>query len=1041
VTDDPIGGPRIDAADEPTVIADYPDPRTPEGGPASAYADRALLFGVLALALDLVSRDHLVAGLHAWAANKTQTLGEVLRGQGVLDAQKQELVDALIQKHLAKHNGIPRRGLAAVALSAPVRAALEAVADPEVRSALAVTRSEPAAAAAAPSAGASSRYRVLRPLAEGGLGAVFVAEDAELPRQVALKQIQPGPAADPGSRERFVLEAEVTGGLEHPGIVPVYGLGTGTDGRPFYAMRLVRGETFSAGIERFRRSGADFGGLACRELLGRFVDACQAVAYAHSRGVLHRDLKPASVMLGKFGETLVIDWGLAQPTGRSFAPPGEAEPPLVPRADAESSSVTVGALGTPAYASPEQAAGRIDGLGPETDVFGLGAILYEMLTGQAPYLGGDRTVPIRQPRRLNPAVPAALEAVCRKALAAEPARRYRSALGLATDVERWLAGEPVAAWKEPRRARARRWLRKHGTMVTSAAVLLGTAALVLAAGLVAAGRERVEAARRERAEADATRVAAVADVEKVRDERDAEAQAKREAVEQGRRERERAEAARREAEAGAERARAERDAQEQVRRDAEAARDAEADARRRTREAVAALAGDTVEKLLARSHPLGEGDRRLVRQIHGVFEESAREAPAAPEARAALAHGLFRVAALRQKSGEPAEAERAYRDALALQAKLAADVPAVPEHRRALALTDLNLGHLLYGAGRLPEAEQSFRDALALQAKLATEFPAVAGHRADLAASQLNLGNLLIGQGRSTEAEPLFRAALALQAKLAADFPAAPGYRHELALTHLNLGNLLSETGRPGEAERSFRAALALCQALATEFPADPGYRADLAASQLNLGNVLYGAGRPEEAERSVRAALAQQERLAAEFPAHADYRNDLAGSLVYAALVARGRGDFARARTLLERARPHHAAALASNPRHPVYRQFFRNNVRALAATLADLGEPAAAAREADTLAGLGVDPAGDALDAARTLARCAALAAKGDKGMADSYAGRAVALLRQSVARGGRNMAGVLRDGDFGPLRGRADYAELLWDLAETSPAGGRG
>src|SRR5262249_21402545 len=166
------------------------------------------------------------------------------------------------------------------------------------------------------------RFRVLRPHAQGGLGAVFVALDTELHREVALKQIQDRYAEDPDSRDRFLLEAEVTGRLEHPGVVPVYGLGRDAQGRPFYAMRLVKGQSLKEAIDHFHeaedRDGRDprQRNLALRQLLNRFVAVCNVMAYAHSRGVIHRDLKPANILLGLYGETLVVDWGLGKVVGR-----------------------------------------------------------------------------------------------------------------------------------------------------------------------------------------------------------------------------------------------------------------------------------------------------------------------------------------------------------------------------------------------------------------------------------------------------------------------------------------------------------------------------------------------------------------------------------------------------------------------------------------------------------------------------------------------------------------------------------------------------
>src|SRR5262249_48354619 len=174
---------------------------------------------------------------------------------------------------------------------------------------------------------AGTRFRILRLHDRGGLGNVYVARDEELNREVALKEIRPHYAHDPESRARFLLEAEVTGGLEHPGVVPVYGLGTDADGRPFYAMRLVKGDSLKEAVARFHRgesAGQVPGGraLAFRQLLRRFVDVCNAVAYAHSRGVLHRDLKPANILLGPYGETLVVDWGLAKVVGRPLGSAG-----------------------------------------------------------------------------------------------------------------------------------------------------------------------------------------------------------------------------------------------------------------------------------------------------------------------------------------------------------------------------------------------------------------------------------------------------------------------------------------------------------------------------------------------------------------------------------------------------------------------------------------------------------------------------------------------------------------------------------------------
>ena len=284
-----------------------------------------------------------------------------------------------------------------------------------------------------------SRYQVIRPHARGGLGEVFVAQDLELNREVALKEIQSQFADHQDSRSRFVLEAEVTGGLEHPGIVPVYGLGQYQDGRPYYAMRFIKGDSLKEAIAEYH-SATDISesdkSLRLRKLLGRFVDVCQAISYAHSRGVLHRDLKPGNIMLGKYGETLVVDWGLAKVAGHAdLGPDQPTEEQLEPTSGSNVSATVMGsAIGTPAYMPPEQAAGRLDELGPASDVYSLGATLYHLLTGTSPFPNRDLFTTLKdvqegkfaRPREACLTVPRPIEAVCLKAMALKQADRYPS---------------------------------------------------------------------------------------------------------------------------------------------------------------------------------------------------------------------------------------------------------------------------------------------------------------------------------------------------------------------------------------------------------------------------------------------------------------------------------------------------------------------------------------------------------------------------------------------------------------------------------------
>ncbi|MCL4195555.1 MAG: serine/threonine protein kinase, partial [Thermoguttaceae bacterium] len=232
------------------------------------------------------------------------------------------------------------------------------------------------------------RHLVVRQHAQGGLGEVFLAIDRQLNRHVALKRIRDPFSRQPAYRGLFLAEAEITGRLEHPGIVPVYAVGTDPGGRPYYSMRFIRGETLEDAVGRFHRTqaGKAESAVAFRKLLRDFVAVCNVIAYAHSRGILHRDLKPSNIMLGKFGEVIVVDWGLARPIMR---PTGDvvqsddesAQEFLVPSGGMEHLKSTGG---TPQYMSPEQALGHIDELGPASDIYSLGATLYYILTARTP---------------------------------------------------------------------------------------------------------------------------------------------------------------------------------------------------------------------------------------------------------------------------------------------------------------------------------------------------------------------------------------------------------------------------------------------------------------------------------------------------------------------------------------------------------------------------------------------------------------------------------------------------------------------------------
>jgi tetratricopeptide (TPR) repeat protein len=481
-------------------------------------SDVNLLFAVLALQADLLDQARFVEACTLWASRKDTPLADLLVERGWLSAEDTADVQKLLERKLRKHHGDARASLAEVA-DEGVRRSLAGIADADVQQSLGPPTPE------APSDGSTTahvpegrgRYTLLHIHAQGGIGQVWLAHDSDLNRDVALKELRPERDGHPAVRARFLEEARVTGQLEHPGIVPVYELVR--DGEaPAYAMRMVRGRTLGEALKEYhrRRLAGEAGPLDLRSLLTAFVSVCNAVGYAHSRGVLHRDLKPANVVLGDFGEVVVLDWGLARLMGHAGPEEATALAPVSLEPGSRDETAQGQVLGTPAYMAPEQAEGRVDLLGPATDVYGLGAVLYEVLTGTPPFTG-QRDELVRRvarleperPRQLVPEVPKALEAVCLKALAKKPADRYATAGEVAREVERWLADEPVAAYREPLRVRAGRWVRRHQALTAASAAGVLVALLLGGAGaLWAEGqrgqRQAEEALRRQEADAAAS---------------------------------------------------------------------------------------------------------------------------------------------------------------------------------------------------------------------------------------------------------------------------------------------------------------------------------------------------------------------------------------------------------------------------------------------------------------------------------------------------------------------------------------------------------
>jgi serine/threonine protein kinase len=467
-----------------------------ELGP-SDFADSNLLFAVLALQRGFLDQTRFVDACAAWAVRRDVPLPDLLMERHWLSPADKTQIEQDVTRLLQRHKG-------------DVRASIQEVADDQVRQSLAHVFNDPSLEDLRPSEAVLTeqpgprhtreRYVLLGKPKKGGIGQVWRAKDNHLGREVALKELRTDRLHNREQRERFLAEAQVTAQLTHPNIVPAFDLVHPAGGdSPFYTMQYIEGRTLTDAARHYHtlRKEGKVGNLEWRELLTAFVTVCKAVDYAHDRGVLHRDLKGINVILGSHGEVFVIDWGMAKVLSQANET-AQATPVELATMDAGTETRQGELLGTPAYMAPEQAAGHNDQVDRRTDVYALGVILFEILTGQLPFqvadtpslseglhggpiagLGDGNLLNRRKierlleqiiwhpppaPCELQDQVPLALEKVCLKAIAKKKEDRYATAKDLARDIERWLANEPVG--------KIRRWVGRHRFAVTSAVVVV-----------------------------------------------------------------------------------------------------------------------------------------------------------------------------------------------------------------------------------------------------------------------------------------------------------------------------------------------------------------------------------------------------------------------------------------------------------------------------------------------------------------------------------------------------------------------------------------
>ncbi len=453
---------------------------------------RELLSGVLVVQLGFASAEQVVAAAAEWAAKHGSTgLLTVLVERGALTKDQSHMVSGLMGKALELHQGDAGRALDSLSPAGKAGARALAATDSTSPSA---DRTMPSGEHSQPvdslegvenvCSEAAGRYDLARgpgatvvELGRGGIGRVLVAYDAFMGREVALKELlpthapgEPGTASTRSLEARFLREARLTGQLEHPAIVPLFEVTRRRDGSLFYTMQRVRGRTLAEALE-------SAGSLPKRlELLPAVLTVCQAVAYAHSRGVVHRDVKPQNVMLGPYGRTFLLDWGLARVRGKDD--PRGKELKLAP--DLTGDQVVPGAIGTPSYMSPEQAQGKVEEIDERSDVWGLGAVLYQLVTGDPPYDGTHPMEvvakilrdPVVSAAQRQPKAPKELLAIISKCLQKERAQRYPSAAFVAQDLEAFLTGRYVSAHEYSSWEMVKRFAQRQRAPLAVAAVAL-----------------------------------------------------------------------------------------------------------------------------------------------------------------------------------------------------------------------------------------------------------------------------------------------------------------------------------------------------------------------------------------------------------------------------------------------------------------------------------------------------------------------------------------------------------------------------------------
>jgi serine/threonine-protein kinase len=981
-TDCSLGSADIFSIDVAAPAGGDASHRSMEATPMSQDTNQNILFGVMALHAGLIDRDTFAEVCSLWSKRRDTPLAEILLERGWITAEDNAHLDYLLKRGLECFGGDARARLTTVMLDDAKRL-LSSLDDAEIQQIIAgPTAGDFGVAEQKPPdrSPVDERYTLTRLHARGGIGQIWLARDADLGREVALKEIRPERVNDPSLLGRFFDEARITGRLEHPGIVPVYELVQHSGERnPFYTMRFLRGRSLTEAVKTYHKKhqSGKAGVLELRELLGIFISICNALAFAHSKQVLHRDLKGQNVMLGDYGEVMVVDWGMAKDTSRAESSVAAATEEAASGSPSSNSGLSRDetlpgqVLGTPGYMSPEQAQGFKDVVDQRSDVYGLGAVLYEILTAHAPFEGNDPLEILRRvandppipPRQLAAGTPPGLEAICLKALAKKPESRYQSAMELGKDVQHWLADEPVSAYRDPWTVRARRWLGRHRTLVASASAAVLMAAVVLGLATVSLRAANIRESRsRTRAEENFALA----------------------------------------------------------------------------REAVDKYFTRVSTSSKLKAHGLEGLRKELLQETTQFYEKFVQTEAGRPGLKYEQGWANVRLGAIKSETGDLQAAEALYRKAQSIFAALLKEQPSDPPSCVALANAYNQLGILHSSLGQKREAEDEFSTALGIMEALCAANPDQLAFRADLAEPLNSFGNFYYYADRMRDAENSYQRALAIYEELAQREPESASYRMMEARLRTNLGLLYIRTAQYAKAESSLQRAQQDLELLAHEFPAEPDYQNLLAIAHTDLGTMYLNTKRVAKAGEEYRKAVLLQEKLWRKHPDFLDVAARLGSTYAGLGDVDREGNNFNQALRSYAKAFDTLDRVLDVEPRFELALNM-RDSCRLERAIAFGMqGDYESATRDVEAMRPEGRSSARDLYNLACVYGLCAAASGKDPKlpsnerhSRANGYATQGVELLRQAIAKGYKNMDAIKTDSDLDCLRGRDDFKQLIAGL----------